>query len=158
MTGTTEQIEAAAHRFNVAKCDLKYLTAHNSSPGILEMLNAGDDYEYFGSLAEHECHLARLAEVKDKDSLIDACINLRDCGYDDPSVVDKVKAAAKVVGDPYLMEGIASITDRAEIIETILHGYDCGNVGFITFLMDGSAIARFPLSRTTLPVDAENAA
>lgn len=48
MTGTTEQIEAAAHRFNVAKCDLKYLTAHNSSPGILEMLNAGDDYEYFG--------------------------------------------------------------------------------------------------------------
>lgn len=138
------QIEAAAHRFNVAKGDLEYLIAHAGSLGVEEMLSAGDDYDYFGSLAEHECHLTRLAEVTDADSLVDACIGLRDCGYDDPSVVGKLRAAASVVGDENLIEGTISIEDQFELVETILHGYDCANVGVLTMLMDGSGLARMP--------------
>ncbi|SFO20459.1 hypothetical protein SAMN04487859_1192 [Roseovarius lutimaris] len=143
-------IEAAANRFNVARCDLDYLIAHAASPGVTEMLNADDDYDYFGSLAEHECQLARLAEVKDADDLIDACIGLRDCGYEDPSVVEKVKAAVEVVGNDQLMEGIASIEDQTELVNTILRAYDFGNTGVLVLQMDGSALVRIPIA--SIPV------
>jgi hypothetical protein len=36
-------------------------------------------------------------------------LGLRECGYDDPSVVEKVKDAALVVGDRNLLDAIESI-------------------------------------------------
>ncbi|TMM54724.1 hypothetical protein [Sulfitobacter sabulilitoris] len=138
-------IEAAANRFNVARCDLDYLIAHAASPGVTEMLNADDDYDYFGSLAEHECHLARLAEVRAADDLIDTCIGLRDCGYHDPSVVPQLRRAAEVVGDPDLIQGIAAIDEQDAMVDAILFGYNCANAGNLLVQMDGSAIARFPI-------------
>ena len=120
-------IEAAAYRFNVARDDLSYLIAHDGRPGVTEMLAAGDDYYYFGSLAEHECHLERLVEVKDKEGLIDACVRLRDCGYHDPSVVSMVGTAAHVVGDHNLIDArimqlnnVQNTTDALKPISTAM--------------------------------------
>ncbi|MCU0826941.1 MAG: hypothetical protein MUE52_05935 [Tabrizicola sp.] len=140
-----ELIEAAARRFNVARCDLDYLLAHDGSPGVTELINAEDGYEYFGSLAEHECHLARLEAVNDVDSLIDVCIGLRDCGYDDPSVIERLRAAAYCIGDSNLIDAIEAIEDREALIFAILEDYGAGDVGVMIGLMDGSAIVRVPL-------------
>jgi hypothetical protein len=91
------------------------------------------------------------------DGLIDVCIGLRDCGYDDPSVIEKVKAAALVVGDQNLIECIASVEDQDEMVDTILNGYDCGNAGMFVFQMDGSAFARLPLVKPAKASKAEAA-
>jgi hypothetical protein len=139
-----ELIEAAARRVNVAQRDLDYLLAHDGSPGVTELLNAEDGYEYFGSLAEHECHLARLDVVKDVDSLVDVCIGLRDCGYGDPSVVEKLRVAAYAIGDTNLINVTEAIEDHEDLILAILDGYGACDLGIVIGLMDGSALVRIP--------------
>lgn len=139
-----ESIETLANTFNVAKGDLDYLLAHEGSPGTTEMLRATATFDYFGSLAEHECHLARLAKVTDADSFIDACMGLRECGYDDPSVVEKVKEAALVVGDRNLLDAIESIEGQEELLDNILHGYGLGGQFRMVLQMDGSLLVRIP--------------
>jgi hypothetical protein len=109
-TGSADEITPRPRTLpNIAKDDIDYLIAHEGSPGTTEMLSAPVTFDYFGSLAEHECHLTRLAKVTDADSFTDACMGLRECGYDDPSVVEKVKDAALVVGDRNLLDAIESI-------------------------------------------------
>ena len=139
-----ENIETLANTFNIAKDDLEYLLAHEGSPGTTEMLGAPATYDYFGSLAEHEVALARLAKVTDADSFTDACMCLRECGYNDPSVVEKVKDAARVVGDRNLLDAIESIEGQEELLDTILHGYGLGGLFRMVWLMDGSAMTRIP--------------
>ena len=139
-----ENIEKVATAFNIAKGDLDYLLAHEGSPGTTEMLGAPVTFDYFGSLAEHECHLARLAKVTDAGSFIDACMGLRECGYVDPSVVEKVKDAARVVGDKDLLDAVESIEEQEELLDTILHGYGLGGQFRMVLQMDGSMMVRVP--------------
>lgn len=139
-----ENIEKVATAFNIAKGDLDYLLAHEGSPGTTEMLGAPVTFDYFGSLAEHECHLARLAKVTDAGSFIDACMGLRECGYDDHSVVEKVKDAARVVGDRNLLDAVEPIEEQEELLDTILHGYGLGSEFRMVLQMDGSMMVRVP--------------
>ena len=149
-----EKIETLANRFNIAKGDLKYLLAHEGSPGTTEFLAAPITFDYFGSLAEHECHMARLAEVTDAESFVDACMGLRDCGYADPAVVEKVNDAARIVGDHNLLDAIEGINEQHLLLDTILNGYGVGDQHIGVWLMDGSATVRIPSRMLGLEVAA----
>lgn len=115
------------------------------SPGVTEMLGAIATFDYFGSLVEHDCHLARLAEVTDAASSIVACMGLRECGYDDPWVVEKVIAAAQIVADDELIPAIAFIDDRDELPDTILNGYGVVGQFRMVLQIDGSMLVRVDL-------------
>ena len=154
MTKYIENIEKLAIRFNVAKADLNYLLAHEGSPGTTELLAAPIIFDYFGSLAEHECHMARLAEVTDDSSFVAACLLLRTCGYADPTVIEKVNDAARVVGDHNLLEAIEGINDQDVLLDTILNGYGVGNQQVMVLQMDGSLMVRIPSRMLGLEVAA----
>jgi len=149
-----EKIEKLATVFNVAKADLEYLLAHEGSPGTTELLAAPATFDYFGSLAEHECHIARLAEVTDADSFVNACIALRDCGHADPTVVEKVNDAARIVGDHNLLDAIEGINEQDALLDTILNGYGLGGQHMMVLQMDGTLMARIPSRMLGLKVAA----